>query len=249
MVSRLEEATRGCRMHLTARNLLSASCYHRWRRRPPRGSSRRRFPHAPYYAAAEAFYLGEYRDAERTLRRETQRGVRAGQVRWIDSICYHAMLGEVLYHQGRNAEALANFDQACQVLLAYPNWLLQVKFQQPPRPRSEPGPPRSAVGTKRAAIRARPVFGNRAGAHRRCQYRRRTILQQGGVVRAPMFWRVNVVEVIRMSALAIRRRNELLGSARRARSDFEGAVRRASAAAIWRRPTIGRCMDRSAARA
>src|SRR5690242_11517476 len=86
-------------------------------------------PHAPYYAGAQAFYAGEYRTAERELRRETQHGVRAAQSRWIDSICYHAMLGEVLYHEGRNAESLAELDQACQLFLAYPNWLLQVRFQ------------------------------------------------------------------------------------------------------------------------
>ena len=91
-------------------------------------------PRTPYYLAVQTFYSGDYIDAERGLRRETRRGVRTVQERWIDSICYHAMLGEVLYHQGRNAEALAEFDQACQILLAYPNWLLQVKFIQPPRP-------------------------------------------------------------------------------------------------------------------
>src|SRR5688500_11305623 len=72
-------------------------------------------PHAPYYLATQAIYSGEYRDAERGLRLESRRGIRTTQARWIDSICYHAMLGEVLYHQGRNAEALAEFDQACQV--------------------------------------------------------------------------------------------------------------------------------------
>jgi hypothetical protein len=35
--------------------------------------------------------------------------------------------------------------------------------------------------------------------------------QQGGVARLPMYWRVNVIEIMRMTALAIRRRNELLG--------------------------------------
>ena len=35
--------------------------------------------------------------------------------------------------------------------------------------------------------------------------------QTGGVVREPMYWKVNVVEIMRMTALTIRRRNELLG--------------------------------------
>src|SRR5262245_8688481 len=83
-------------------------------------------PRATYFAAKEGCYSGEYRDAERNLRRE--HGVRIGQTNWIDAICYHSMLGEILYHEGRNREALAEFDQACQVFLAYPDWLLQVKF-------------------------------------------------------------------------------------------------------------------------
>jgi hypothetical protein len=36
-------------------------------------------------------------------------------------------------------------------------------------------------------------------------------VQTGGALRAPMYWRVNVAEVVRGTALAIRRRNELLG--------------------------------------
>ena len=70
-------------------------------------------PEPGYYIAVNEFYAGQYRDAERALRRMTRSGVQANQSRWIDTICYHAMLGEVLYHQGRNAEALAAFDQAC----------------------------------------------------------------------------------------------------------------------------------------
>jgi hypothetical protein len=167
-------------------------------------------PHAPYYLATQAIYSGEYRDAERGLRIESRRGIRTTQARWIDSICYHAMLGEVLYHQGRNAEALAEFDQACQVILAYPNWLLQVQFQpQPPRP-------------DLARARRPPPWGQSSRSFTLGQFPEteqvfigeldpRRALQQGGVVRTPMLWRINVVEVLRTSALAIRRRSEILG--------------------------------------
>src|SRR5688572_16057 len=41
-------------------------------------------PHNTYYLASHMIYSGEYRDAERGLRRETQRGVRTSQARWID---------------------------------------------------------------------------------------------------------------------------------------------------------------------
>jgi hypothetical protein len=166
-------------------------------------------PHASYFLALHAFYSGDYRDAERELRRETQRGIRTTQARWIDSICYHAMLGEVLYHQGRFAEALAEFDQSCQVLLAYPNWLLQVKFQQPPRPdiaRARRPPPwgrSERQFTPGQFSTTEQVFIGELDPRR--------VLREGGTFQTPMFWRVNVAEVIRASALAIRRRNELLG--------------------------------------
>src|SRR3954454_19421274 len=166
-------------------------------------------PHATYYAAVQAVYSGEYRTAARELARETQRGVHTPTTRWIDSICYYAMLGEVLYHQGRNAEALSQFDQACQLLIAYPNWLLQVRFQQNPRPdlnrvRRAPTWGRSdrtfAIGQFPATEQV--LLGD-LNAQR--------VVQEGGVYRAPMLLRVNAIEVMRMSALAIRRRNEILG--------------------------------------
>src|SRR3954471_155395 len=166
-------------------------------------------PHASYYAASQAIYTGEYRTAARELARETQRGVHTPTTRWIDSICYYAMYGEVLYHQGRNAEALAQFDQACQILLAYPNWMLQVRFQQNPR-----------VDVNRA--RRVPTWGRSQRTFVIGQFSNteqvlvgdlnaNDTIVKGGVYRTPMLWRVNVIEVNRMAALAIRRRNEILG--------------------------------------
>lgn len=197
-------------MDLTARKISCAILLSTLAASPAAAQLTDDIPGAPYFIAVEAFYSGEYRDAERALRRETQRGVRAGQTRWIDAICTHAMLGEVLYHQGRNQQALANFDQACQILLAYPNWLLQVKFQQPPRPdlnRSRRVPPWGQPARQfvigQFSQNEQVLVGEMNSAER--------ALRQGGVVRQAMYWRVNVVEVVRMSALAIRRRGELLG--------------------------------------
>ncbi len=161
-------------------------------------------PHASYYAASQALYSGEYRTAVRELGRETQRGLRTAQARWIDSVCYYAM-----YHQGRNAEALAQFDQACQILLAYPNWMQQVKFRPGPRVdgnRSRRVPP---WGRSQRTF----VIGQFSGTEQVLlgDLNAEKTISQGGVYRAPMLVRVNVVEVVRMSALAMRRRNEILG--------------------------------------
>jgi hypothetical protein len=169
-------------------------------------------PHATYYASMQAFYAGEYKGAERELRREATRGIHTANTRWIDSICYYAMLGEVLYHEGRNAEALEQFDQACQVLLAYPNWLLQVRFQGG----------ENAIRVDNNRTRRIAPWGRSQRTFVIGQFphteqvlvgdlNANDTIQKGGVYRAPMLWRVNVSEVVRMSALAIRRRNEILG--------------------------------------
>jgi hypothetical protein len=169
-------------------------------------------PHASYYAASQAFYSGEYRDAERELRRESQRGVRTTTSRWIDSICYHAMLGEVLYHEGRNGDALGEFDQACQLLLAYPDWLLQVKFRDL---HLRPDPLRGRRIPMWGRSERQFAIGQFANSEQimtgRLDSAAQALQRGGGVVQMPMLWRMNIVEVTRMSALAIRRRNELLG--------------------------------------
>lgn len=166
-------------------------------------------PEPGYYLAVNEFYAGQYRDAERVLRRLTRTGVQANQSRWIDSICYRAMLGEVLYHEGRNAEALAEFDQACLMLLSYPDFMRRVTFENP-RPESNAQRLQApwGMGGRRFALGNYPrsmqiAVGSLGGAQR--------ALQQGGTFLQAQYWRLNVAEVVRTAALAMRRRNELLG--------------------------------------
>src|SRR5262245_26128027 len=127
-ISSIARTRNACFVHLIAAHLLSMLATTTARAQITEG-----IPGPEYYAAVDAFYMGEYKDAEKALRRETNRGVHTVQGRWIDAVCYHSMLGEVFYQQGRNTEALAEFDQACQVLTAYPNWLLRIKAD-PMRP-------------------------------------------------------------------------------------------------------------------
>lgn len=165
-------------------------------------------PGPEYYVALDAFYLGEYRDAERALRRETNRGLRSVQGRWIDSVCYHAMLGEVLYHQGRNADALAEFDQACQLVSAYSNWLLRVK-PDPIRPSPMLARRQTPWGQSQRQFTPGDVPRMMQFAVGRLDNSQ--ALTQGGVVMQPQYWRLNAAEVVRTAALAMRRRAELLG--------------------------------------
>lgn len=176
---------------------------------PPARAQVDTMPDPGYYIAVNEFYAGQYRDAERAFRRLTRSGVQAAQARWIDTICYQAMLGEVLYQQGRNAEALAAFDQACLMLLSYPDFLRSVQFDDP---RPEPNPTRSVppwgAPSRRVQLGSYPramsiAVGSLTGA--------RDALQRGGTFLQAQYWRLNVTEVIRTAALAMRRRNELLG--------------------------------------
>ncbi len=167
-------------------------------------------PSRSYFVGIEQLYQGEYRDAEQIFRGELRSAIKIGvTTRWIDTICYHTMLGETYYHQGRPALALEQFDHACAMFLQYPNWMLRVKFKDPRKDtnRLRLGIPWGASGrqftlgnfaTQMLISQGDLLSGNRAA-------------QRGGVVTPAQFWQVNVVEIVRTTALAIRRRNELLG--------------------------------------
>ncbi|HEY4233071.1 MAG TPA: CHAT domain-containing protein [Lacipirellulaceae bacterium] len=175
---------------------------------PARAELGEDIPKPAYYSAINELYNGDYHHAERDFRNLVRGAIKTVNARWIDSICYHAMLGEALFHEGRNPEALEEFDAAAQMLLAYPDWMLRVVFDDP--------------RVDANAQRRQPPWG---------QSQRRFVLggfprgmriaigqldnskayQQGGAVLQPQYWRINAAEIVRASALAIRRRNELLG--------------------------------------
>ena len=169
-------------------------------------------PSSLYLRGIEDLYRGDYDDARRAFEREIRGAVKIGVTnRWIDSISYHAMLGELYYHQGQTALALEQFNYACAMFLQHSTWMLRVEFK-PPR-----------VDTNRLNQRP-PPWGTSVRKFKLGKFDRtmsirqgelysgeRVIRQGGGVVRPPELWQVNVIEIIRTTALALRRRNELLG--------------------------------------
>jgi len=169
-------------------------------------------PSLAYFAGIKQLYEGQYRDAERIFRREANGSIKIGvNNRWIDAICYHAMWGEVLYHEGRLGPALEQFNYACAMFLQYPQWMLRVSFKQEPR-----------VDTSRLR-RQKLTWGVSERQFTLGHFPTQMLIgqgdlqsgaraaQRGGVVQSPQFWKINVIEVVRATALAIRRRNELLG--------------------------------------
>ncbi|TWU29443.1 tetratricopeptide repeat protein [Bythopirellula polymerisocia] len=169
-------------------------------------------PSQAYYQAIEDLYRGEYRDALRTLNREARGSVRLGVTeRWIDSICYHAMWGEVLYQAGQPALALEQFDQACSMYLVDPKWLLQVRFNSDPRPDTSLARKVVPWGTSTRQFILGDVPEQMSIQMGDDYATQSQVAQQGGVLRQLQMWQIDVVEIVRATALAIRRRNEILG--------------------------------------
>jgi hypothetical protein len=157
----------------------------------------------------EELYRGDYRDAQRGFVQELRGAIKTVTSRWIDSICYHAMLGETYYHFGQPDLALQQFDLACEQYLQYPKWLLRVRFDQGPQAdsaRIRRAVPWGQSARSFALGRLPPTMLIAQGSLDNSQ-----TVRSGGVVRQAQFWGIDAVEIIRCTALAIRRRNELLG--------------------------------------
>ena len=166
-------------------------------------------PPQQYYTEIEGLYEGEYRDALRDFQSDVRGGVRIGLTRWVDSICYQAMLGETYYQMGNTQQALVEFDAACELFLSYPKWMLSVEFRQPIRPDANPARRVAPWGRSGRQLTYGTLPDSMLVQQGEMITEQR--LAQGGAVQTLQMWRVDVVEVVRATALAIRRRNEILG--------------------------------------
>ena len=88
----------------------------------------RSVPGDDYFVARSLYYDGDYRAASRGFANAAKSGVRAGNLRWVDSICYYTMIGESLYQMGDMPGALDNYNSALELYLAHHNWLLRIDF-------------------------------------------------------------------------------------------------------------------------
>ncbi|MCH7727228.1 MAG: hypothetical protein IH991_12225, partial [Planctomycetes bacterium] len=174
-------------------------------------SSHRTLPGPVYYAAFRPYYAGEYRDAVRAFRDSARNGLIGVQGRWVDSICYHTMMGECFYQMGDIAKAVEQYEAALKLYLAYNGWMLRVEF-----------PP--ALTPANPAARARITWGASKRVSRLGHFPSKMMVlmgrldndrvaRQGGVIEVPELRPVVVQEVARCTALAIRRRHEILGPA------------------------------------
>ena len=170
----------------------------------------RGYPKMAYYNVfGGAVAEGDFINAGKLFQNALRGGFRSSQGRWIDSICYYAMLGESYYQLGKYAAALEQYDRALRLYLAYPEWMRLVDFPSAIRPDRTVARSRITWGpSKRNTALGRFENGLKLLRGRLDNER---VVRQGGVVALPEFVLVNVHEVVRCTALALRRRREILG--------------------------------------
>lgn len=172
----------------------------------PRGAQT--VPTVAFDATLAALANGDYGAALETAGRDYAGGVRAGNQRWIDSIASAAAIGEARWELGALRDAIAAYDEAILLGTTHAEWLLSVQFptqgpQPSPRPRVATWG-RSARGTKPATfpdtmtIRQTPADPQK-------------VLQQGGVLAAPVNVPIRPQEIMRALVIALYRRAVILG--------------------------------------
>ena len=77
-----------------------------------------RYPGDIYYSGFANYYRGDLRDAAKIFDRARATGYRGATSRWVDSVCYHTMMGECLYQLGEIDAALVQYDNALSYVLA-----------------------------------------------------------------------------------------------------------------------------------
>jgi tetratricopeptide (TPR) repeat protein len=167
-----------------------------------------RVPSPLYFNALPAYYDGHYRDALGAFVSASRNSIKSANRQWIDSIPYFAMAGECYYQMGQPQQALEQYNAALKLFVAHSDWMMRVQF--PPTIGPAPNPVRVTPwgqSKRGAAVGAFPETYNMTQG----QLDQTAIVQQGGALQPPVIFPISAVEIIRTTALAIRRRRELMG--------------------------------------
>lgn len=172
------------------------------------GSSTQTYPHLSYFDCFANYYDGAHRDAYDAFRNEAKHGRKVPEV-WIDAICGHTMAGQVSEQLGHLPEALEHYNAAIQLALTYPGWRNRMQF-----PESLPlvtqmqdlqlpwGPGLRTPEAVRMPF-SMPFFEGTLDNEK--------AVLQGGVITPPKYVQVSAHEIVRCTAIALRKRKELLG--------------------------------------
>ncbi len=166
------------------------------------------YPGPAYQVAFGPYSDGDYASAAKAFREAARSGVRSTEGRWIDSICYHTMIGENLYRMGEHAQALDQYTSALQLFMVHRNWMLRVEFPQ-------------VISPLQRRIRPDISWGVSKRSPRPGQFPRIMLILQGGaavntgqglLLNQSENYSINAVEIARCTALAMYRRMEIMGA-------------------------------------
>jgi hypothetical protein len=172
------------------------------------GVGNRSLPNDTYFAMFGPFYDGDYASCVRGFRDSARGGLISIEGRWVDAICYHTMMGESYYQMGDLTNALDQYSSACKLFLAHRDWMLRAEFPNDIEPENNPrvnitwGAPTRALKIGRFPEKIQVLHGRMDNQE---------AATKGGVIAPPTLRPVNVIEIARCTAVAIRRRGEIMG--------------------------------------
>ena len=161
-----------------------------------------------YFNSLEMLHRGRYKQAIKGFQQAGRNAIRFGSQRWIDSICYYTMLGETFYRTGQLDEARNNFESALNIYLQNSDWMLRMKF--PPQITPNNHPPRSPTW---ARSRRKFILGNFPEVFSIVRGGPKLVKGNGksGIGNVQKLQSLHATEVVRCTALAIRRYTKLYG--------------------------------------
>ena len=176
---------------------------------PLMGQAVSELPRAEYYVAKELFGAGRIAEAAEGFAAAGQRARRIGEQRWIDSIPPLVMLGECYYQQGNLTAAMEQYDAALMLMLNYPKWIDRVEAGTEQLPFHEAAA--KGINWFTMSVAARTVAIPEA-IEIAIDPLQAQVGPQGGIV-APisLVTRLDSTEIFRTLAVAMSRRNQILG--------------------------------------
>ncbi|MCA9271122.1 MAG: hypothetical protein KDA41_21720, partial [Planctomycetales bacterium] len=168
-------------------------------------------PRDDYFLAQRGYYGGDYATALRAFRSVANGGISSTEGRWVDSICYHTMLGESYYHLGQSTLALEQYEAALKLAVAHGDWLLRVQFPDAIAPASLTNRNRITWGA--SARRSRTGAYPDTMMSFQGRLNNDNVIRNGGVVTPPNLFPLRVTEIVRCTGLSLYRRWELIGPA------------------------------------
>jgi tetratricopeptide (TPR) repeat protein len=169
-------------------------------------------PPPSYFVGVSMLYSGDYSDALQQMKSELRGGIKTAESSWIDSICFLTMTGECYYHMGKYQQALESYTAALKLYSGFSDWMIRVRFPGNIQVDNSSGRIQIPWGRSTRQFKLGTFPDTMSIAQGSLDANLGNIIQNGiGAVQKPVFFPVNVQEIVRCTSLAMSRRRELMG--------------------------------------